>query len=123
MTDAPEQHKSAARAVFDVWNDGELDRLDTLVSADVVHHDPQDPNAAEGRDGMKRTIAETRERFPDIQLTVEEQLAEGDLVATRWSGEMTSADQRVLVSGITIDRFVDGSIAEAWRSYRVEVSP
>jgi uncharacterized protein len=117
-----ERNKVAARTVFDVWSSGELERLDSLVARNVVHHDPQDPNAADGLDGMKRTIARTREAFPDIRLTVEQQLAEGDAVATRWSGSMTATDggQRAFVSGITIDRFDEGVIVEAWRSYRVD---
>jgi steroid delta-isomerase-like uncharacterized protein len=112
--------KAAARAVFNVWNSGELDQLDSLVAADVLHHDPQDPNAAEGRDGMKRTIERTREQFPDLHITVEQQLAEGDLVATRWSGRMSApgSDQAITVSGITIDRLERGLIVEAWRNYQ-----
>jgi ketosteroid isomerase-like protein len=36
-----EQNKAVARAVFDAWSTGELERLDELVAADVVHHDPR----------------------------------------------------------------------------------
>lgn len=120
-----EQYKAAARAVFDVWSRGELERLDELVAPDVVHHDPYDPNAAEGLAGMKRTIQANRSAFPDMQLTVEDQVAEGDKVVTRWRGEMThsgdlagaaATGRRVTITGITIDRFEDGKIVEAWRS-------
>jgi steroid delta-isomerase-like uncharacterized protein len=120
-----ERNKQAARAVFEVWSSGELDRLDELVAPDVVHHDPYDPNGAHGLEGMKRTIELNRRAFPDLRLAVEDQVAEGDKVVTRWRGEMTHLGElggapptgnRVTVSGITIDRFEDGKIVEAWRS-------
>ena len=120
-----ERNKATARAVFEVWSTGEIDRLDQLVAGHVVHHDPYDPNAAEGLLGMKRTIELNRSAFPDIQLTVEDQVAEGDKVVTRWRGEMTHtgrlagaapSGRRVAITGITIDRFEDGKIVEAWRS-------
>jgi steroid delta-isomerase-like uncharacterized protein len=120
-----EHNKAAARAVFEVWSTGEIERLDELVAAHVVHHDPYDPHAAEGLAGMKRTIELNRNAFPDMQLTVEDQVAERDKVVTRWHGEMTHTGElggvaptgrRVTITGITIDRFEDGKIVEAWRS-------
>jgi predicted ester cyclase len=120
-----EQNKAVARAVFDAWSTGELERLDELVVADVVHHDPYDPNGADGLAGMKRTIERNRAAFADMRLTVEDQVAEGDRVVTRWRGEMThtgdlggvaATGRRVTTTGNTIDRFEDGKIVEAWRS-------
>ena len=120
-----EHNKAAARAVFDIWSTGEIERLDDLVACDVVHHDPYDSNAAAGLEGMKRTIELNRRAFPDMRLSVEDQVAEGNKVVTRWSGEMTHlgdlggaapTGNRVTISGITIDRFEDGKIVEAWRS-------
>jgi steroid delta-isomerase-like uncharacterized protein len=120
-----EDNKAAARAVFEVWSTGELDRLDDLVASDVVHHDPYDPNGDQGLEGMKRTIELNRIAFPDMRLVVEDQVAEGDKVVTRWRGEMTHlgelggappSGEHVTISGITIDRIEDGKIVEAWRS-------
>jgi steroid delta-isomerase-like uncharacterized protein len=118
-------NKAAARAVFEVWSTGELDRLDALVAPDVVHHDPYDPNGDQGLEGMKRTIELNRTAFPDMHLVVEDQVAEGDKVVTRWRGEMTHLGQlggtaptgnHATISGITIDRFENGKIVEAWRN-------
>jgi steroid delta-isomerase-like uncharacterized protein len=120
-----ERNKDTARAVFDVWSGGDLERLDELVAVDVVHHDPYDPHGADGLAGMKRTIELNRRTFPDMRLTVEDQVAEGDKVVTRWSAEMTHAGdfagvaptgRRITITGITIDRFEEGKIVEAWRS-------
>src|SRR5215208_841424 len=121
----PSDQKAAAREVFDVWSTGELDRLDDLVAPDVVHHDPYDPNSSNGLEGMKRTIEANREAFPDMRLIVEDQVAEGNKVVTRWRGEMTHLGElagapptgnRITIGGITIDRFENGKIVEAWRS-------
>jgi steroid delta-isomerase-like uncharacterized protein len=120
-----EHNKAAARAEFEVWSSGELGRLDELVAPDVVHHDPYDPNAAGGLDGLKKSIALNREAFPDLRITVEDQLAEDDRVTTRWTATMThegnlggtvASGKRVTLSGITIERFEDGKVVEAWRS-------
>jgi predicted ester cyclase len=60
-----------------------------------------------------------------MQLVVEDRVAEGDKVVTRWRGEMTHLGElagappsgnRITMTGITIDRFEDGKIIEAWRS-------
>jgi steroid delta-isomerase-like uncharacterized protein len=118
-------NKAAARAVFEVWSTGEIDRLDEYVAPDVLHHDPYDPYAADGLAGMKRTIALNRTAFPDMQLVVEDQIAEGDKVVTRWRAEMThegklaglpATGNHVTITGITVDRFQDGMIVEAWRN-------
>jgi steroid delta-isomerase-like uncharacterized protein len=120
-----EQNKQIARAVFEVWSSGQLERLDGLVSPEVVHHDPYDPNAAEGLTGMKRTIEQNRQTFPDLHLAVEDQIAEDDKVVTRWRAEMTHSGDIdglapsgnvITITGITIDRFDGGKIVEAWRS-------
>jgi ketosteroid isomerase-like protein len=71
-----EHNKAIARIEFEVWSSGELDRLEELVADDVVHHDPYDPHAAEGLKGLKKTIAMNRRAFPDMQITIEDQVVE-----------------------------------------------
>jgi predicted ester cyclase len=67
---------------------------------------------------MKRTIRLNRDLFPDLHIAVQDQVAERDRVATRWTGSMTHAatGNAVMITGITIDRFENGRIVEAWRS-------
>jgi steroid delta-isomerase-like uncharacterized protein len=120
-----ERNKEAARAEFEVWNTGELHRLDDLVAEDVVHHDPYDPRAAAGLAGLKETIEANRRAFPDLHITIEDQLAEGNRVATRWTSTMTHqgnlgglapTGNRATITGITIERFENGKVVESWRS-------
>ena len=110
------KNKAAAQVAFEVWSTGDLERLDRFVSPTVVNRDPYDPQGAEGLVGMKASILMSRTRYPDLHLTVEDQIAEGDKVATRWTGSMTHNGRRVTLEGITIDRFENGMIVEAWRS-------
>lgn len=110
-----ERHKTAAQAVFEVWSTGELQRLDAIVALEVIHHDPHDPHGAAGLAGMKKTIERSRSLSPDLKIRIEDQLAEGNRVATRWTATMTREGKRVAISGITIDRFESGKIVEAWR--------
>jgi predicted ester cyclase len=123
-----ERNKAASRAVFEIWTTGELPRLDQFVAPDVVHHDPYDPHGAEGIEGHRKTIAANRLAFPDMRITIEEQIAEGDMLATRWTSEMTHkgslggeqpSGNRVTISGITMERFREGKVVEAWRSMDV----
>ena len=122
----PEENKAAARAEFEIWNTGDLDRLDDLVASDVVHHDPYDPHAADGIEGLKRSIELNRTAFPDMRVEVLDQVAEGDRVVTRWRATMTHtgdlggtppSGEEVEMNGITIERFAaDGKVVESWRS-------
>jgi predicted ester cyclase len=111
-----DQNKAAARVAFEVWNTGALERLDRYIATDVIHHDPYDPNGAHGLAGMKKTIKRNRELTPDLTISIEDQIAEGNKVATRWTATMTQQGKKVSLKGITIDRFEKGKIVEAWRS-------
>ena len=67
-----------------------------------------------------------RSAFPDVHMEIEDQIAEGDRVATRWVASGTHegdlmgispTGNRVTVAGTTIDRIADGQIAETWDNY------
>jgi predicted ester cyclase len=110
---------------FGAWTSCDVDRLDDLVAEDVIHHDPYDPFAADGLEGLKASINASRERFRTLEIRVLDQVAEGDKVATRWRATMTPArgaeatagpPREVSMDGITIERFANGRVVEAWRS-------
>ena len=121
-----EENKAIARGVFEAWEAGDLDRLDDLVAPEVVDHDPYNPHGSEGLEGLKKTIAMYREAFPDLQYTIEDQIAEGDMVVTRWTGTGTHEGElmgaaptgkKASVTGIGIDRIENGKIVEAWGNW------
>jgi steroid delta-isomerase-like uncharacterized protein len=118
-----DQNKAVARAIFDAFNSGDLDSLDDVVAPHSVDHDPYNPFREEGREGLKKVIGMYRQAFPDLQITVDDQIAEGDKVVTRWTatgthqGELMGSPgtgKTTVVSGIGIDRIDNGQVVEAW---------
>ena len=107
--------------IEDVINQGRLDRADDIVIEDFVELDPL-PGQAPGREGLKEVIRQMRSAFPDIRWTVDEMLAEGDKVFSRftWSGTHEGAflgvpatGRRITVKGMVIDRLVAGKMADS----------
>jgi steroid delta-isomerase-like uncharacterized protein len=121
-----EQNKMIVRrAVEEPWK-GNLDVVDELTAPDYIGHDPANPEPLRGPEGVKEFISSYRAAFPDARLTVEQQLAEGDLVATRWSGRGTHEGElmgiqptgkQVTVSGLTISRLKGGKIVEEFQNW------
>ena len=119
-----EENKAIARRLIDeVITEGNLDVVDEIMAADYVHHDPANPDAPGGPEGYKELVRKYRAAFSDLQLTVDELVAEGDAVTTRWSwsgthdGELEGiAPTGVHTSGtgISINHFSDGKTTEAW---------
>ena len=122
-----DQNKAIARRALETFGSGDLDELDKLVSEDAVDHDTQNPNAGiHGPEGAKRTASIYRAGFSDLQITVEDQIAEGDKVVTRWTAAGTqdgdlaglpASGRRATVTGITIDRIDGGKIVESWGNW------
>jgi steroid delta-isomerase-like uncharacterized protein len=115
-------NKSVIRTfIEDVINQGRLERADDIVIGDFVELDPL-PGQAQGREGLKEVIRQMRSAFPDICWMVDEMLAEGDKVFTRftWSGTHEGAflgvpatGRRITVKGMVIDRLVAGKMADS----------
>ncbi len=80
---APEDNKLLIRRLFeDVINTGDVDRADDLVAPDFVEHNPA-PGQGPGLEGFKQVVAMLRSAFPDLIITINELIAEGDLVSVR----------------------------------------
>jgi steroid delta-isomerase-like uncharacterized protein len=119
-----EENKAVSRRVAEeVFNGGNVDLADELYAPDSVLHDPSLPEDLHGPEGIKRYAAMTLGAFPDIRVTVEDQVAEGDKVVSRWTATGTHTGdlmgipptgRRVEISGVTINRFSGGKIAEDW---------
>jgi steroid delta-isomerase-like uncharacterized protein len=114
------------RFLEEAFNSGKLDVVDDLVAPEFVNHDAALPEPTVGIEAAKASINGYREAFPDLRLTVEQQLAEGELVTTRWSargthqGElmgMAATGKQATVTGITIDRIVEGRLVESWTNW------
>ena len=121
-----EENKAAARKVLEAFGTGDVDSLDDVLAANAVDHDPYNPHGSQGADGLKKQIAMYREAFPDLRMTIEDVIAEGDKVVVRWTavgtheGEVMgipASGKTSTVTGIGIDRFEDGKIVEGWTNW------
>ena len=123
-----EGNKELARRFMDeVWNKGNLGFIDQVTSSNFVSHDPASPeNSGSGVESVRRFAEMYRSAFPDIQMTVEDVIAEGDKVVTRWTvrathqGELLGippSGNRVEVTGISIDRLEGNKFVETWSNY------
>jgi steroid delta-isomerase-like uncharacterized protein len=116
-------NKKAAKRIFeDLFNRGRYEAADEIVHEDALGHDPAIPEPTRGPEGLKESVRGYREAFPDLHVSIDQQVAEGDFVATRWTARGTHRGElfgiaptgkESIVTGITIDRFKDGKIAES----------
>jgi steroid delta-isomerase-like uncharacterized protein len=123
-----DQNKTLSRRnLEEVWNQRKLDSIDQLVASNSVLHDPSVPGGkVTGIQGYKQFVEIYLAAFPDIHFTINDQLADGDKVATRWTGTGTHkgalmgiapTGKRATVTGITIDRYENGKTVESWSNY------
>lgn len=120
-------NKALVNRVFDeVFNQKNLAVADELIASDYVLHDPANPHFRGGLEGYKQFQSAYFRAFPDAHLIVNDQVASGDEVATRWvthgtqTGDLPgipAAGKQVTVTGITISRISNGKIAEDWQDW------
>lgn len=122
-----EQNKDVARRVWEEFrSQGRTELADELLSHDFHDHDPANPEDVRTPEGAKEELAAYRAAFPDMSIAVEDQLAEGDLVASRWilrathQGDLMgipATGKRVTVTGTTIARIENGKVREEWHQW------
>ena len=112
---------TVGRFVEEVINQGRLDAANELVEEDFIELDPL-PGQRQGREGLKEVIAMIRAGFPDIDWVIDETVAEGEKVVSRftWTGTHKGAflgipatSNRVTVHGVVIDRLSAGKMADS----------
>ena len=121
-----EENKAVARRlVEEVWNKGNFEVADEILAPDFVANNVP-PGIPPDREGLKQFIAMYRGAFPDVGLHIEDQIAEGDMVVTRFTahgthqGELMGippTNKPITVTGIGISRIVEGRIRENWNNF------
>ena len=120
-----EANKAIARRFLEeVFGQGKLAVADEILAPDHVDHGPGAlPGMPPGPEGSKMLVTGYRNAFPDIHFTIDEQIAEGDKVVTRWTGHAThkgelagipATGKSATVTGMGVDRIVNGKIVESW---------
>lgn len=121
-----QDNKALARSIPEALNSGKLGLLDNAIDPNWVIHDPGTPDVGRGPEGAKKYATLYRDAFPDANIAIHQQLAEGEWVATRWTGTGTHrgalgtiapTSKRASVEGITMDRIRGGKIVETWSNW------
>jgi predicted ester cyclase len=109
---AAEQTETARRALEQVCSGRDLGGIPRDYHPDFVDH--VNRFTYHGHDGARQSIALYLALFPDLSFEVDDQVAEGDKVASRWTLRGTHKGREVELRGIVISRFEDGRIIEDW---------
>jgi predicted ester cyclase len=126
--DTPAANLAVARRwTEEVFNKQNVDVLDEILAADAVHHGAAFPDT-HGREAIKEALARQFAAFPDMALTVDLAIADGDMVMVRWSGPATQegaflglepTGAPVELTGINVYRLACGTIVEGWSEMNV----
>jgi steroid delta-isomerase-like uncharacterized protein len=110
----------AYRLLDELWNRENFAVVDELVASDYDGHSSTEFH---GPEGAMQFVSEVQKAFPDFQFIIEDQIAEGDKVATRWTargthqGEfqgMSPTGNQMTMSGITVFRIANGKLIDGW---------
>lgn len=120
-----EQKKVTGRHLLEeAWNRGHLELLDEVYDPDYVLHDST--SSIHGVEGMKQYNSRCRAAFADVSFAIEDQIAEGNLVVTRFTCRGTHlgnlagiapTGKQIMVSGMILNRFVNGRVVEGWINF------
>jgi predicted ester cyclase len=127
------QRKDIVRRFWNsVVSHGELDLVDDIIAPDFKLNHPISAEVGGnmpgiGPAGVRKLLEILRTGIPDIEITIEQQIAQGNLVATRWSarghhtgdivggfGTLVADGAAIEADGISISRFARNKIAETW---------
>jgi steroid delta-isomerase-like uncharacterized protein len=123
-----DKNKTVVRRYFEeAWNKKNLDVVDEIIAPDLLDHEVDGSGQKSGPGDVKRYLTGYYHKaLPDVRMTVEDQVAEGDKVVTRITvrgthqGELLgvpATGKRIEVTGISVDRIEGGKIVEGWVSW------
>jgi len=118
-----EQNKSIVRRwIEEGWNKHNLAVIDEVYAPNFVQHEPE-PQTVKSSEDLKQYVGTYLTAFPDLQLSIEDLIAEGDKVVWRFVSNGThtgpfmgipATGKKGVITGIVIFRLENSRIAEAW---------
>jgi steroid delta-isomerase-like uncharacterized protein len=121
----PHNNKALPQRVFmEILNEGRLEVADLIVAPHFRLHSPTRPEPFEGPTGFKEFVTDLRRGFPDLKITIDQVIAEGDFVSirSRVAGTHLGRYRGIPPTGRTIAQsqlhmfhVVNGQIAETWQ--------
>ena len=118
------QNRHLVRQVIEeIWNGGDLTLADRLFAADYINHGGLIPDLVQGPEAIKISVALYRAAFPQFRIAVLDLLAQGPMVALRWTAHKTARGNGAdgvpdggtgPLLGMTFGRVHGGQIVESW---------
>ena len=120
-----EENRALARRSWEIVSQRNPDLIEEFYPPEFVWHEPD--RDIRGYEQAKQFVSTFFEAFPDINISVEDVIAEGDKVVSRYTGRGTHQGEtedfgpptgkQLEVEGITIHRIEDDKIVEEWNQY------
>ncbi|HZC03314.1 MAG TPA: ester cyclase [Gammaproteobacteria bacterium] len=121
-----EENKAVVRRyIEEAFNQGNLDVLDEVIATDGVHYANVREEPVRGPEQRRQAVSHWREAFPDLHMTLDDLIAEGEKVSYRWTARGThqgeflgiaSSGKQMTTRGIVIERLANGKFTEGWTS-------
>jgi steroid delta-isomerase-like uncharacterized protein len=118
-----EENKAIQRRSHeDIWDKHNPDAVDEYYASDFINHSAP-PGVPADREGLKGLIAMYFDAFPDLEVTNEFVLADGDKVIIRWNakgthtgplGDIPATGNKIATRGISIAQISHGKIVGTW---------
>jgi steroid delta-isomerase-like uncharacterized protein len=117
----PTENKAIARQFLEGFNSNNLATADKFIAANFTNHDPGTPPLPAGPEGYKQLVGMYRAIYPDLQMTVDDLIGEGDKVVCRWTARgtntgplmgMPATGKQATVTGISILTINNGQVTE-----------
>lgn len=107
------------------WNEGNMHVVDQFLSPSYTYHCGARP-LVKTREDMKELIMGMRDANPNLRVTIDAAVANGDVAACRWTWQGTqekefngipATHRHVVVEGVSFYRMENGQVAECWEGY------
>jgi predicted SnoaL-like aldol condensation-catalyzing enzyme len=111
----------AQRFHEDLYNQGNFDAADEILASDFTWYSPPQTVFLVGPAAIKEQADDLRASWPDMVITTDDVIAEGDRVVNRWTLRATATTEDgtafpIVYTGIDIFRIEDGKLAELWQN-------
>ena len=109
--------------IEEIYNKGNLNLADELVSGNYVAHDSTTVNPGTGSNGLKNQVTTLRTAFPDLRLNIEELLQDADTVSARLTAQGThkgnflnipATGRNIKTTGILISHVKNGKLTDSY---------
>jgi steroid delta-isomerase-like uncharacterized protein len=122
-----QENSALIRRWFDqVWNLGRMEAIDEMASPDVIGHGQAQHATDVGLEEFRTFAKDLRRAFPDMKVTIDHTIEQGDQVVARWTATMTHkgeflgfapSGKKATITGTSIQRISGGKIVEGWDNW------